>query len=39
MLVESIGGRVVVVAGELGNRKITEPADLEWARARLLELS
>jgi 2-C-methyl-D-erythritol 4-phosphate cytidylyltransferase len=31
-LVEALGGRVVVVAGELGNRKITEAADLEWAR-------
>lgn len=37
MLVESIGGRVVVVAGEVDNRKITEPADLAWARARLQE--
>jgi 2-C-methyl-D-erythritol 4-phosphate cytidylyltransferase len=39
VLVESIGGRVVVVAGEVDNRKITEPADLEWARARALESS
>jgi 2-C-methyl-D-erythritol 4-phosphate cytidylyltransferase len=30
-LVESIGARVVVVAGELENVKITEPGDLEWA--------
>jgi 2-C-methyl-D-erythritol 4-phosphate cytidylyltransferase len=39
MLVESIGGRVVIVAGEIDNRKITEPADLEWARAWALERS
>jgi 2-C-methyl-D-erythritol 4-phosphate cytidylyltransferase len=31
-LIEAVGGRVVVVAGEAGNRKITVPADLEWAR-------
>lgn len=31
-LVEAAGGRVVTVAGEPWNRKITEPADLEWAR-------
>jgi 2-C-methyl-D-erythritol 4-phosphate cytidylyltransferase len=31
-LVEAIGGRVVVVPGEVGNRKITHPADLAWAR-------
>ena len=31
-LVEAMGGRVVVVAGEPTNRKITEPDDLEWAR-------
>jgi 2-C-methyl-D-erythritol 4-phosphate cytidylyltransferase len=31
-LVESAGGRVVVVAGEANNRKITHPDDLEWAR-------
>jgi 2-C-methyl-D-erythritol 4-phosphate cytidylyltransferase len=34
-LVEQAGGTVVVVAGELLNRKITVPDDLEWAR-RLL---
>jgi 2-C-methyl-D-erythritol 4-phosphate cytidylyltransferase len=31
-LVEAFGGRVVVVAGERTNRKITEPDDLDWAR-------
>ncbi len=31
-LVEAMGGRVVVVAGEPTNRKITEIDDLEWAR-------
>lgn len=31
-LVEERGGRVVVVPGEAGNRKITTPDDLEWAR-------
>jgi len=31
-LVEALGGRVVVVEGDVGNRKITVPADLEWAR-------
>ena len=31
-LVESNGGRVIVVPGEIGNRKITHPGDLEWAR-------
>jgi len=31
-LVELGGGRVVVVPGELTNRKITHPDDLEWAR-------
>lgn len=30
-LVEAIGGRVVVVPGELGNRKITNRDDLDWA--------
>ena len=33
-LVEAIGCRVRVVAGQPDNRKITHPADLEWARAR-----
>jgi 2-C-methyl-D-erythritol 4-phosphate cytidylyltransferase len=32
-LVEAMGGRVVVVAGEAANRKITDPADLDWARS------
>ena len=31
-LVESAGGRVVVIDGEANNRKITMPEDLEWAR-------
>jgi 2-C-methyl-D-erythritol 4-phosphate cytidylyltransferase len=31
-LVEALGARVVVVAGEERNRKITRPDDLEWAR-------
>jgi 2-C-methyl-D-erythritol 4-phosphate cytidylyltransferase len=31
-LVERHGGRVVTVSGEPWNRKITERADLEWAR-------
>jgi 2-C-methyl-D-erythritol 4-phosphate cytidylyltransferase len=35
-LVEAAGGRVVVVDGDESNRKITYPADLEWARARVL---
>ena len=34
-LVEAAGGRVVVVPGEVDNRKITVPDDLEWARAHL----
>ena len=34
-LVESIGGRVVVVDGEPDNRKLTVPDDLEWARLRI----
>ena len=34
-LIEAMGGRVVVVAGDPVNRKITEPDDLEWARAQL----
>jgi len=32
-LVEAIGGRVVTVSGDIGNRKITDRADLEWANA------
>ncbi|MCU1504221.1 MAG: ispD [Ilumatobacteraceae bacterium] len=34
-LVEASGGRVVVVAGDPDNRKITTQADLGWARARI----
>ncbi|CAB4880662.1 unannotated protein [freshwater metagenome] len=34
-LVEALGGTVMVVAGEIDNRKITFPADLEWARAKV----
>jgi 2-C-methyl-D-erythritol 4-phosphate cytidylyltransferase len=33
-LVEATGGRVVVVPGEADNRKLTDPADLEWAQAK-----
>jgi 2-C-methyl-D-erythritol 4-phosphate cytidylyltransferase len=33
-LVEALGGRVVVVDGEVDNRKITHPEDLEWARSK-----
>jgi 2-C-methyl-D-erythritol 4-phosphate cytidylyltransferase len=36
-LVEVMGGRVVVVAGEASNRKITDWDDLEWARRAVLE--
>lgn len=32
VLVEAAGGTVVVVPGEVDNRKITHPDDLEWAR-------
>lgn len=32
-LVEQLGKQVVVVAGEVMNRKLTTPEDLEWARA------
>jgi 2-C-methyl-D-erythritol 4-phosphate cytidylyltransferase len=32
VLVEALGGTVVVVPGEVDNRKITHPDDLEWAR-------
>lgn len=35
-LIERAGGRVVVVDGDEANRKITRPADLDWAR-HLLE--
>lgn len=34
-LVEAIGGRVLVVPGEADNRKITVPADVEWARDKV----
>jgi 2-C-methyl-D-erythritol 4-phosphate cytidylyltransferase len=34
-VVEASGGRVVVVAGDPENRKITTPADLEWARQKV----
>jgi 2-C-methyl-D-erythritol 4-phosphate cytidylyltransferase len=34
-LVEVAGGRVVTVPGDPANRKITDPADLEWARQRV----
>jgi 2-C-methyl-D-erythritol 4-phosphate cytidylyltransferase/2-C-methyl-D-erythritol 2,4-cyclodiphosphate synthase len=34
-LVEEAGGRVVVVAGDPLNRKITDPDDLRWAREQL----
>lgn len=34
-LVEAAGGRVVVVAGDVVNRKITDPDDLRWARERV----
>ena len=33
-LVEAAGGRVVVVAGDPDNRKVTDAADLAWARER-----
>jgi 2-C-methyl-D-erythritol 4-phosphate cytidylyltransferase len=32
VLVEAAGGTVVVVPGEVDNRKITHPDDLDWAR-------
>ncbi len=32
-LIEKIGGEVIVVEGEVVNRKITTPEDLEWAIA------
>lgn len=31
-LVESVGGTVIAVPGEIDNRKITHPEDLVWAR-------
>ena len=36
-LVEAVGGRVVVVPGEVGNLKITDPRDLVAAEAELAE--
>jgi len=36
-LVEAAGDRVVVVAGDVRNRKITDPDDLVWARRQLNE--
>jgi len=36
-LVEAAGGRVVVVAGDAANRKITDPDDLRWARERVAD--
>lgn len=38
-LVEAIGGTVVVVPGEIDNRKITLPEDLDWARRHVSRLS
>jgi 2-C-methyl-D-erythritol 4-phosphate cytidylyltransferase/2-C-methyl-D-erythritol 2,4-cyclodiphosphate synthase len=34
-LVEAAGGRVIVVAGDASNRKLTDPDDLRWARERV----
>jgi len=34
-LVEAVGGRVIVVDGEIDNRKITHPEDLAWAIAKV----
>ena len=36
-LVETAGGRVVVVDGDANNRKITDPDDLAWARRQVVE--
>ncbi len=36
-LVEAAGGTVVVVRGDVNNRKITDPDDLEWARLQVAE--
>jgi 2-C-methyl-D-erythritol 4-phosphate cytidylyltransferase len=36
-LVERMGGRVVVVDGDVTNRKITHPDDLTWARSVVAE--
>jgi 2-C-methyl-D-erythritol 4-phosphate cytidylyltransferase len=35
-LVEAVGAQVVVVPGEVTNRKITLPEDLAWARAKVV---
>lgn len=35
VLVEQAGGTVLVVDGDVRNRKITEPSDLEWARRQV----
>ena len=35
-LVEAAGGRVVVVAGESANRKVTHPDDLAWVRSAIM---
>ncbi len=35
LLVEWLGAPVAVVPGEIGNRKITHPEDLEWLRGQL----
>jgi len=35
-LVEAAGGRVVVVAGESTNRKVTHPDDLAWVRSAIM---
>ena len=32
---QALGGRIVVVEGDAVNRKITVPADLEWARTEV----
>lgn len=36
-LVEALGGRIQVVDGEVDNRKLTVPADLDWARIKIAE--
>ena len=36
-LVEAAGGRVLVVAGDADNRKITGPDDLAWARRHVVD--
>lgn len=38
-LVESIGGTVIAVPGEIDNRKITHPEDLVWARETIARRS